>query len=122
MDKIIINIDANKLTTKRVQERPFTKRDGSVDTARELKLELVPLKEPKIVKSGDTWNLVKRYFVTYTKTREEKDSNTNPPIIGEGLVFEPSQLPMFNRQEEGEAMAAFNRVREDEQINRPLDL
>lgn len=88
MQKISVTIDLNKLDKTRIQERTYTNGQGQEVVVREYKLDVVPLKEKKKIKDGDTWSLVKSHFVCDAPTKEERESKTNTTIVGDGVVFE----------------------------------
>ena len=83
---ILINVDVNKITKERLAERTFKGKDGEVKV-KELKLELIPLKEAKVVTSGAGWRLEKTHFVTEARTKEERADKVKMPIIGDGVQF-----------------------------------
>lgn len=87
MKKISITIDINKIPKGRLTERAYTDKANGEQIARELHMELVPLREPKTVKTGDTWKMVKTHFVSLAQTKEERASKTKTPIIGSGITF-----------------------------------
>lgn len=83
----IINVDVNKINKERLTERKYKDKDGKEVTAKELKLELINLKEPKVVTSGAGWRLEKTHFVTEARTKEERADKIKMPIIGDGVQF-----------------------------------
>lgn len=87
MKKISITIDINKIPKGRLVERAYTDQKGGEVVARELNMELVPLREPKTIKTGETWKMVKTHFVSLAQTKEERASKTKTPIIGSGITF-----------------------------------
>lgn len=86
--KISITIDLTKIDKTKIVNREFTNKAGEKITAKDLKLDIVPLKEPKILKEGDTWQLVKTHFVSMSQTKQERESNTKSTIIGDGVQLQ----------------------------------
>lgn len=84
MEKVIITIDLAKINKDRVNARQY----GEGQVSKDYKLELVPLKESKVIKEGDTWQMVKKYFVTDAATPDERKAKTKMQILGDGIVFE----------------------------------
>lgn len=88
MEKISITIDLGKLDKTRINNRTFTNKDGQEVTVKEYKLDVVPLKEKKLIKEGDTWKMVKSHFVADSQTKEERENKTQTNFIGDGIMFE----------------------------------
>lgn len=88
-ERINIAIDVSKVNKNKFVERRYFDKENREITVRELKLEIVPLKERKLLSSGDTWELYKTHFVAYPQTKEEKDKKQKSTIIGDGTQFVP---------------------------------
>lgn len=86
-ERIKISIDVTKVPKDKIVERRFTNNAGHEVVARELKAEVVPLKEPKIIKTGDTWELWKTHFVALEQTEEERKAKKSGVIVGAGVMF-----------------------------------
>lgn len=93
MKKLNINLDLGKIDKSRIENRTFTTKDGEEVTKKEYKIEAVPLKEPKIIKEGDTWNLVKTHFIVQGQTKEERENKAESVFLGDGLQFEDKGEP-----------------------------
>lgn len=93
MEKISITIDLTKIDKSRIIERSYTNASGETVTAKEYKMDVVPLKDPKVIKEGPTWAMVKKYFVANAPTKEEREAKTKTGIIGEGIVFVDTSAP-----------------------------
>ena len=87
MSKIQITLDADKLRPL-IKNREYTNRNGETVTVREVKAELVPLKEEnqKVVHSTDKYNLVKTHFVSAIQTKEERERKDPTVYVGEGFI------------------------------------
>lgn len=87
MSSISITIDVGKISKHKIVERSYTNRNNEQVTVKEYKVELVPLKEPKVIKTGDSWTLSKTHFLVEQQTKEEKASKTPSNYVGEGFQF-----------------------------------
>ncbi len=85
--KINITLDLSKIDKTRITPRTFTNKEGVEVTVKEYKMEVIPLNEPKLIKVGDGWNLLKTHFVVEGQTKEERQAKKKSVYIGEGLQF-----------------------------------
>lgn len=86
-EKVTINLDVTKLPRERIKARSFTTRSGEEVTAKEIRLEVVPLKDPKLIKSYDNADLMKTHFVCLSQTKQERDDRVDTVYVGEGTQF-----------------------------------
>ena len=87
MQKVQITVDAQKLR-ELVSARSYTNREGEEVTIQEVKFDLVELKEEhkKKIYDHDKYSLIKTHFAVAQQTREEREANTPPNYIGEGIT------------------------------------
>ena len=85
--KISITIDLGKINKEKITLRTYTNKDGQQVTVKEYKMDVVPVKEEKIIKEGATWKMVKSHFVVESPTKEEREAKTKTPILGDGIQF-----------------------------------
>jgi len=85
MSKITITLDTSKLKGLS-KDRTFNTRDGQAVTVKELKFELVEVKEPKTIHSAEKYDLVKTHFAAALQTKEQRDANEPTLYIGEGIT------------------------------------
>jgi len=85
MSKITITLDATKLRTL-VQKRQYDAKDGQKMEVQEVKFELVPVKEPKIIYEGNGYKLQKSHFASVIQTKEEREAQAETIFIGEGIT------------------------------------
>lgn len=85
MSKITIILDASKLRTL-VSKRQFKNKDGVDMEVQEVKFELVPVKEPKIIYEGTGYKLQKSHFASVIQTKEEREAQAETIFIGEGIT------------------------------------
>ena len=91
MDRLSITIDVSKISKDKIISRTYNSKDGEV-TAKDLKLEIIPLREPKLVKDGGDWQIWKTHFVAEAQSKEERANNVKSNIIGDGVMFKkPSE-------------------------------
>ena len=88
MEKISITIDLSKVDKTRINKRTFTTKDGQEVTALDYKMDLIPLKDKKFIKEGDTWRLLKTHFLAQAQTKEEREANADTVFLGDGMMFE----------------------------------
>jgi len=85
MQKFNLSIDVSKIQKERLRQNSFTTKDGEV-TQTLCDIVVVPLKERKLIKEGDGWNMYKSGFAVEKGTKEE---TTN--ILGDVMEFESTQ-------------------------------
>jgi len=88
MNKLTITVNTHLIDKKKLTDRDYTNKEGKEVMVKELKLDVIPLKEKKLLKSGDTWKMIKVGFVIQSPTKEEKQAKTKMAIIGEVTEFE----------------------------------
>ena len=110
MQKITVNIDLTKIDKTRIVERKYTNAAGVEMTAKDYKMDVVEVKPEnfKTIASGETWALVKKFFVADSPTKEERAAKANTNFIGDGVVFvdlqpqdtaqPPAQAPQASTQ------------------------
>lgn len=93
MHKLSITIDLAKLKKERIHVRTYTNGVGETVTVKEYRMEAVPVREEKILKSGETYDLVKTHFITEATTKEEREAGYKGAILGDGLYFRGKEAP-----------------------------
>ena len=83
--KINVTLDVLKLKGL-TTERTYKNRDGEDISIKELKFELVEVKEPKVIFSADKYDLVKTHFAAALQTKEQRDAKEPSLFIGEGIT------------------------------------
>ncbi len=99
MQKFSIAIDVKQIQKSRLRQNSFTKKDGTKVEQTLCDVVGIPLKEKKLIKTGDTWEMYKTGFLVEKGTKEE---NTN--ILGDIMEFETkgveqNQAPEYSNQE-----------------------
>lgn len=87
MQKLNITLDLSKINKDKIVPRTFTNKAGEEITVKEYKIEVIPLKEQRMIKAGNGWNLMKTHFVVEGQTKEERAAKAPSVFIGEGLQF-----------------------------------
>ena len=85
--KVSINVDVTKLPKDRIRERSWTDRNGESHSAKEIRLDVVPLKEPKVIKEYGVSTLMKTHFVCVAQTKEEREARADTIFVGDGVQF-----------------------------------
>ena len=106
MDKISLTIDVSKIDKTKIVDREFTTKDGQVIKSKDLKLDVVPVKEPKLIKEGDTWEMWKTHFVAMEQTKEERENKVKSVILGDGIMFK-SKVDEQNQEEASEDVSSI---------------
>lgn len=88
MNKILLTIDLSKVKKDRIVDRTYKDKDGNELVSKDYKMEAIELDEPKVIKEGDTWRLVKTHFLVQAKTKEEREAKVKTVFLGDGLQFE----------------------------------
>ena len=84
-NKIQVTLDVAKLKGI-AKDRSYQNRNGEQITVKELKFELVEVKEPKVTYSTDKYDLVKTHFAAALQTKEEREAKAPSNFIGEGIT------------------------------------
>jgi len=101
-EKISIKIDVSKIDKSKITSRTFTTKDGKEVTVKEIALDIVPVKEAKLLKEGDTYQLWKTHFVTIPQSKEDRENKVKSAILGDGVIFKNKEAP------QGELSADIN--------------
>lgn len=109
IEKITITLQVNKISKSKILSRSFVNRDNEEISVKELKLDIVPLKEPKLLKDADTYQLWKTHFVAEQQTKEERDAKIKSNIIGEGVMFKNKETKI-----EEDIMPESNEVKHED--------
>lgn len=88
MEKISVTIDLTKIDKTRIVERKYLNADGTEGVAKEYKVDVVPLKQVKVIKSTPQYTMIKKYFVVQAQTKEERVAKAPSIFVGDGIVFE----------------------------------
>ena len=94
MEKITVKIDVSKIDKSKITKRTFTNKAAETVTVNELTIEIVPLKETKLLKDGDTYQLYKTHFVVQPQTKEEREQKIKSSILGDGTIFKNKETPV----------------------------
>lgn len=87
MSNIKITLDVSKINKSKIVERKYTNKDGQEVCVKEYKTELVELREPKLIKDGGTWKLMKTHFLVEEQTKQEKADKVKNVFVGDGFTF-----------------------------------
>ena len=91
-EKITITIDVTKIPKDRIMERHFTDKEGHEVVVKELKLDVVPSREPAKIKDGDTWEMWKTHFVALPQRKEERENKVKSVYLGNGIMFKKKKV------------------------------
>lgn len=107
MEKISVTLDLSKIDKLKIVDRKYTDKAGVEHTAKEYKIDVVPLKAEKFVTEGSWGKMFKTHFVAQAQTKEERQNNAASVFVGDGFRFEsantptssPSVLPNYTEEE-----------------------
>lgn len=88
MQKLKLQIDVTKIDKTQIKERTYINKGGVEVTVKDLNLEVIPLKDKKVIKETDKGIMYKTHFVAHQSTKNEDGSYNNGAIIGDGITFE----------------------------------
>lgn len=88
MQKISVTLDLTKIDKSKITERKYTDKAGVEHTAKEYKIDVVPLKAEKFVTEGSWGKMFKTHFVAQAQTKEEREARANSVFVGDGFRFE----------------------------------
>lgn len=84
MRKYTTKLDVTKINKDKIVSRTFTNKQGQEITAKEIELEIVPIKDPKeIFNKGDGRRLMKVGFISEKSIKNEDGTYTNGTILGD---------------------------------------
>lgn len=91
MKKISITVDLTKIDKAKIYENKFTTKDGVEVTQKLYKMDVVPVKEKKVVNRGENWEAIKTHFVSEGQTKQEREAKAETVFLGEGITFSTPQ-------------------------------
>lgn len=87
MAKLNITLDVSKITKSKIVDKNYTNSAGEQVIKKEYRIEACELKEPKVIKKTDTYELVKTHTIIESQTPEEKENKVKVIYVGEGITF-----------------------------------
>lgn len=108
--KITVNLSA--LDKSKIKERTFVQAGRSV-TIKEYSMEILPLKQEKLLKEGPTWELVKTHIVCDVKPRGDTQRSK---ILGDGITIRDKDNRNIKQEDPFEKLNADSYV-DDEMID-----
>lgn len=82
MQKYSFTIDVTKIDKTKLKERTYQNKEGQDVTVKEYAFEAILNKE-EVIKTGDTWELVKRGFITQRGTVLADGKFSKEPTFGD---------------------------------------
>jgi len=98
-EKILVTLDMSKINKDKITKREYKNKAGEDISAKDYKIEVIPLKKETLLKQGDGWNMIKTHFVIEGLTPEERREKVEATIIGDGIVFRSGE-PEINLDED----------------------
>lgn len=100
MKKISITVDLTKIDKSKIYENKFTNKDGVEVTQKLYKMDVVPVKEKKVVNKGENWEAIKTHFVSEGQTKQERENKVDTVFLGDGITFQTPQEVAENAMKE----------------------
>jgi hypothetical protein len=107
MNKISITIDVSQVTKEKIIPRAFTNKEGHEVVAKDYKLDIIPLREEKVLWEGEDTIMVKCGFVAEAPNEEEKRAQTKTKIIGSAIEFRKKSQESTLTEEDKNTLAAI---------------
>ena len=82
MQKISLTLDLTKIPRDQIKIRSFTNRAGEEVTVKEIRVDVIPLKEHQHIKSYPDAEMVKSHFCVIPQGKDEKGIS-----LGDGIQF-----------------------------------
>lgn len=82
MQKYSFTIDVTKIDKTKIKERTYQNKNGEDVTVKEYAFEAI-LNKNEVVKTGDTWEMVKRGFITGKGVKLDDGTYSKEPIFGD---------------------------------------
>lgn len=105
--KLTVTVDVTQIPREKIIDREITEKDGTVRVAKEVKFDVIPLKEEnvKTIAEGDTWKLNKTHFTVISPSKEERAARVQTPFVGDAVQFVDKTQPVEQPEpvQEGEA-------------------
>jgi len=94
MSKIQVTLDATKLRSL-VAKRTYKNKDNADVEVQEVKFELIAVKEPKTIYTGNGYRIDKTHFASVIQTKEQREAKAETIFIGDGFttVWENTTVP-----------------------------
>lgn len=107
--RISLKINLLALDKTRFVDNVYTK-DGKEVKEKNVLVDIVLSEEPKVITSGETWELQNIGFVTETQTKEERTAKAPfRPIVGSATTFKDKvAVPSFNRDSQGNEIKGYD--------------
>jgi len=85
MAKITVTLEAAKLRELLFTET-YKNREGQEVSVQKVRFELVEVKEPKTVYTGEKYRLDKTHFAAAIQTKEQREAKAETAFLGEGVT------------------------------------
>lgn len=94
MSKIQVTLDATKLRSL-VTKRTYKNKENADVEVQEVKFELIAVKEPKTIYTGNGYRIDKTHFASVIQTKEQREAKAETIFIGDGFttVWENANTP-----------------------------
>lgn len=88
MQKLRLKINLSDVDKSRIVERTFTTKEGKEKTVKELVLDCVEMKEPKVIPTKGDFLLKKTHFIAHPSKKKDDGTYEDTIYVGEGTQIE----------------------------------
>lgn len=89
--KISLQLNLSKIDKNKIKTRTYTNKDGEEISVKEYNCDLLELKVPRVIKTGDGWVMKKTHILVESQTKEERASGKKSATIGNGIMFDRTE-------------------------------
>lgn len=86
--KISLEINLSAIDKSKIIDKTYKNKDGVDVNEKIYKLDLVELKEKKLVTTGADWIMNKTHFLVEPQTKEQREKKEKSKFLGSGFTFE----------------------------------
>ena len=98
-NKLSITVNVLKLDKTKFTDNSYKNNNGEDVVEKNVQLDIIPLKEYKVIKKTTDYEMRKTHFVTQSPSKEERADKVKMPIIGSGIQFVyDDELPLEGAQ------------------------
>jgi hypothetical protein len=97
--KISLEINLSAIDKTKIIDKSYKNKDGVTVNEKIYKLDLVELKEKKLVTAGADWIMNKTHFLVEPQTKEQREKKEKSKFLGSGFVFERKEQELQEQLE-----------------------
>lgn len=83
MNKLSLRLNLAKIDKSKITPRSYTNQAGVEITEQNYDIEIIPLRNEKLIKEGDTWSLWKTGFISEKAVKKADGTYDNGNVLGD---------------------------------------